>query len=131
MPLPLQIIGPDDAHQRRQFPFGQFEVFHLAGQEFGRAVYQPGWRWSEHVGAASGAAWCPVEHVGVVLAGRAAVKMKDGTEAEMSAGDWFSIPAGHDSWVLGDQDYVSLHFSGAHSYAAPAPASPTTQETPR
>lgn len=118
MPLALQIIGPDAAAETRAFPLGEFKVFHIAGQAFGRAVYHPGWRWSQHVGAAYGAAWCPVEHVGVVLAGRAAVRMKDGTEAEMGAGDWFAIPAGHDSWVLGDEDYVSLHISGAHTYAA-------------
>jgi mannose-6-phosphate isomerase-like protein (cupin superfamily) len=125
MPLALQIVGPDAARECRQFPLGQFEVFNIAGRMLGRAVYQPGWRWSQHVGAAFGAAWCPVEHVGFVLAGRAGVRMKDGTEAEMSAGDWFSIPAGHDSWVLGAQDYVSLHVVGAHAYATPAPASTT------
>jgi hypothetical protein len=46
------------------------------------------------------------------------VRMKDGTEAVMSAGDWFSIPAGHDSWVPDDEDYVSLHLRGAGTYAA-------------
>lgn len=29
----------------------------------------------------------------------------------------FHIRAGHDSWVIGDQPYVSLHFPGAESYA--------------
>ena len=131
MPIALQVIGPDAARERRQFPLGQFEVFHVASQILGRAVYQPGWRWSQHIGAAYGAAWCPVEHVGLVLAGRAAVQMKDGTQTEMSAGDWFSIPAGHDSWVLGDQDYVSLHILGAHTYATPVAAGPTAAQAGR
>ena len=38
----------------------------------GRATYEPGWVWSEHVGAASGESLCEVEHVGLVLAGQAA-----------------------------------------------------------
>jgi hypothetical protein len=28
----------------------------------------------------------------------------------------FYIPAGHDSWVLGDENYISLHFLGAEKY---------------
>jgi hypothetical protein len=36
----------------------------------------------------------------------------------MRAGDLFYIPPGHDSWVVGDEAYVSLHFMGADDYAA-------------
>ena len=32
----------------REFPFGRFEILHVAGVTFGLATYQPGWRWSEH-----------------------------------------------------------------------------------
>ncbi len=44
--------------------------------------------------------------------------MDDGTVHEMRAGDLFYIPPGHDSWVVGDEPYVSLHFMGADDYAA-------------
>jgi hypothetical protein len=30
----------------------------------------------------------------------------------------FAIPPGHDSWVVGDEPYVSLHLLGATEYAA-------------
>jgi mannose-6-phosphate isomerase-like protein (cupin superfamily) len=130
MSLPLLIVGHNGAHECRQFQLGKFEVFEVGGQVFGRAVYEPGWRWSQHVGPGFGAAWCAVEHIGFVLAGRAAVKMTDGTELAMGAGDWFSIPAGHDSWVLGDEQYISLHLLGARSYAAPADT-PETGDHPR
>jgi hypothetical protein len=36
----------------------------------------------------------------------------------MTAGDVFYIAPGHDSWVVGDQPYVSLHFMGAAEYAS-------------
>ena len=36
----------------------------------------------------------------------------------MKPGDVFAIPPGHDSWVIGDEPYVSLHFLGASDYAA-------------
>jgi hypothetical protein len=37
----------------------------------------------------------------------------------MRAGDFFAIPPGHDSWVTGDERYVSLHLLGASDYARP------------
>jgi hypothetical protein len=37
---------------------------------------------------------------------------------ELRPGDLFHVPAEpHDSWVLGDEPYVSLHFLGADQYA--------------
>ena len=61
---------------------------------------------------------CPVEHLGLVLSGRAAVAYEDGTVHELSAGTLFYVPAvPHDSWVIGDRPYVSLHFLGADTYA--------------
>lgn len=44
--------------------------------------------------------------------------MDDGPVHEMRAGDLFYVPPGHDSWVIGDELYVSLHFLGADVYAA-------------
>jgi len=84
----------------------------------GRATYQPGWKWSVHVGAALGQPSCMVEHVGMVVAGRAVAAMDDDRVIEMRAGDLFYIAPGHDSWVIGDEPYVSLHFLGAEDFAA-------------
>ncbi len=109
----------DDADEERTFPFGTFELLQLGDVTLGRASYEPGWKWSEHVGAATGASLCEVEHVGLVVSGRAAVLMADGTEFVMGPGDAFAIPGGHDSWVVGDEPYVSLHVQGASAYAAP------------
>lgn len=86
----------------------------------GRAIYEPGWRSSEHVRPTAGTELCQVAHVGVVVSGSAAVLMSDGTEIIMSEGDFFAIPEGHDSWVVGDAQYVSLHLLGAATYAAAA-----------
>ena len=44
----------------------------------GRATYEPGWKWSEHVGRALGKTSCDVEHVGIVVAGCATAAMDDG-----------------------------------------------------
>ena len=102
----------------REFEKGRFEVIHIGPMTIGRATYQPGWKWSEHVGKPLGERYCQVEHVGLVVSGRATAAMTDGRVFEMGAGEIFYIPPGHDSWVIGDEPYVSLHFLGAGDYAA-------------
>jgi uncharacterized cupin superfamily protein len=53
----------------------------------------------------------------MVLSGCATAAMDDGRVIEMKAGDVFYIAPGHDSWVAGNEPYVSLHFLGAEAYA--------------
>jgi quercetin dioxygenase-like cupin family protein len=105
---------PDEV---REMPMGRFELVRIGGLTIGRATYQPGWRWSEHVGPTVGAERCSVEHVGIVLAGVATVAFDDRV-IEMRAGELFYVPpVPHDSWVVGIDPYVSLHFMGADRYA--------------
>jgi quercetin dioxygenase-like cupin family protein len=106
---------PDET---RDLTLGRFEVVRIGGMTFGRATYQPGWRWSEHVGRALGQDRCEVEHVGLVVSGVATAAFADGRVTELRAGELFYIPpVPHDSWVVGDEPYVSLHFMGAEKYA--------------
>lgn len=107
----------EHADEVRTFEKGKFELVRLGGMTIGRATYEPGWKWSLHVGLTTGAASCQVEHVGMVLSGCATASMDDGRVIEMKAGDVFYIAPGHDSWVVGDEPYVSLHFLGADHYA--------------
>lgn len=97
---------------------GKFEVIRLAGMVIGRASYQPGWKWSLHVGPGLGQELCPVEHVGLVLSGTATVAFENGEVTHLTPGTLFYVPpVPHDSWVVGDEPYVSLHLHGADSYA--------------
>ena len=109
-----RFASPDES---RIFPKGKFDVIRFPGATIGRATYEPGWKWSVDVGPTVGSASCPVEHVGMVVSGRAVAAMDDGTIIEMKPGDLFHIPPGHDSWVVGDEPYVSLHFLGTEQYA--------------
>jgi quercetin dioxygenase-like cupin family protein len=107
----------DDPDEVRTFEKGRFEVVRIGGMVVGRATYEPGWRWSVHVGGSPDAR-CQTEHVGLVVSGRAGVRMDDGEERVMGPGDLFYVAPGHESWVVGDEPYVSLHFLGAGDYAA-------------
>ena len=110
---------PDEV---REMVKGRFELVRLGGITVGRAIYEPGWRWSEHVGPRLGQTRCHVEHVGLVVSGAATAAFADGNVVELRAGELFYIPpVPHDSWVIGDEPYVSLHFLGADHYAARQP----------
>jgi mannose-6-phosphate isomerase-like protein (cupin superfamily) len=107
--------NPDEV---RVFDKGRFEIVHVGGMAVGRATYEPGWKWSQHVAPIAGTALCEVEHVGMVVSGRAVAAFKDGSQIELTPGNLFYIPpVAHDSWVVGEESYVSLHFLGADHYA--------------
>jgi hypothetical protein len=106
--------SPDDV---REMTLGRFEVVRIGGVTIGRATYQPGWKWSVHVGPKVGAERCSVGHVGLVLSGMCTAAFADGRVTELHPGDLFHIPSEpHDSWVIGDEPCVSLHFLGADRY---------------
>jgi hypothetical protein len=108
----------EQADEVRVFEKGRFEIVRIGGLTIGRATYEPGWKWSEHVRPLAGTEFCDVEHVGLVVSGRATAAMIGGDTVELSAGMLFHVPArAHDSWVIGDEPYVSLHFLGADAYA--------------
>ena len=119
MPEPVALTRRFDApDERRDFPLGRFELVQIGGMTVGRAEYEPGWRWSEHVGASTGRAVCEVAHLGFVVSGRNLIEMTDGRVIEVGPGDLFEIGPGHDSSVIGDEPYVSIHFLGADQYGA-------------
>lgn len=105
---------PDET---REFERGKFEIIRIGGLTIGRATYQPGWKWSEHVRPLADTPFCEVEYVGLVISGRAVAAMIDGAVFELTPGVVFHVPSTpHDSWVVGDEPYISLHFLGADSY---------------
>jgi mannose-6-phosphate isomerase-like protein (cupin superfamily) len=107
--------SPDEVRVMQK---GKFELVQIGGMTIGRATYEPGWKWSEHVGPGVGATRCHVEHVGLVISGTATVAFDDGRVVELHAGELFHVPSiPHDSWVIGNEPYVSLHFLGAERYA--------------
>ncbi|HEY1773117.1 MAG TPA: cupin [Gammaproteobacteria bacterium] len=111
-----QFEHPDELRVLKK---GRFEIVRLGGMTIGRATYEPGWRWSEHVGKDLGQSRCSVEHVGLVVSGTATAAFADGRVIELKVGSLFYIPPEpHDSWVVGEEPYISLHFMGAEKYAA-------------
>ena len=108
----------DNPDEIRKFDKGSFEIVSLSDMTIGRATYAPGWKWSVDVSPLADTEFCEVEHLGMVLSGSATVAFKDGKIHTLEKGDIFYVsPKPHDSWVVGDKAYVSLHFMGADKYA--------------
>jgi len=108
----------EEPDEIRQMEKGKFELVTIGGMTIGRATYEPGWKWSEHVGRTLGKTHCDVEHVGLVISGSATVAFENEPIQTVTPGTLFYVPKKvHDSWVIGDEPYVSIHFLGADHYA--------------
>ena len=89
----------------------------VASGPVGRATFEPGWKWSEHVKPIAGTDSCQAAHMGYFIAGRMKVVMDDGEEMEYGPGDFGVMDAGHDAWVLGNEPCVVIDWQGFADYA--------------
>ena len=88
----------------------------VGGVTFGRGTFEPGWRWSEHMGPIAGTKTCQATHLGVMLSGTMHIRMDDGTELEFGPGQVFHIPPGHDGWVVGNEPALFIDITGMEDY---------------
>ena len=105
---------PDEV---REFPNGRVELVNIGGASVGRAVFEPGWRWTTSVQPLAKTKSCEAPHFQYHVSGVLKVRMDDGTEMECRAGDVSLLPSGHDAWVVGDQPAVVVDFHGMIDYA--------------
>jgi class 3 adenylate cyclase len=96
----------------RSFPFMESQLTQIGPIGVGRAMLQPGWRWSASIGPLTGEAWCQVHHVQLVLAGRIAFQMQDGESDDFGPNWVVEVLPGHDAWVVGDEPVVIYDFYG-------------------
>ncbi|MFE6921737.1 cupin domain-containing protein [Nocardia sp. NPDC057663] len=109
----------DDPEETRPFEQdkGRLDLVNLDTGPVGRAVFEPGWRWSVHVKPIAQTDSCLAPHMGYCLSGRLAVVMDDGEQQEFGPGDLMVVPPGHDAWVVGDEPCVMLDWQGVADYA--------------
>ena len=112
----IDIKNLSSPHETRNLPKTKIEVVNLGDTTIMRAVFQPGWKWSECVKPTAGTKSCEVPHINYIISGRMMILMDDGTKIEMVAGDAAVIPSGHDAWVVGDEPCVAIDFLGGKIY---------------
>jgi len=102
-----------DPANQRPLSRGVGAAAHIGGLVIGRAILEPGWRWSEDVKPIVGTEWCEVHHLQLIVSGRLAVGLADADEVdEFVAGDLIDIVPGHDAWVVGDEPCDLIDLSG-------------------
>jgi hypothetical protein len=110
----IDFTSIDDA---RTFPLGKVDLVKIGGAMIGKAVFQPGWKWSESVKPIAKTESCHAPHFQYHVSGTLRVKMDDGTIIDCKPGDVSYLPKGHDAWVLGDEPVVVIDFQGMIDYA--------------
>lgn len=110
-------------HPEEDRPFrgrsGHLQLVNVESRAVGRATFEPGWRWTEHVGPIAGTELCEAAHVGYYVSGHMVVERADGERMEYGPGDFAQIAPGHDAWVVGSEPCVFLDWQGFADYAKP------------
>jgi hypothetical protein len=107
-------LKPDEV---RTFEKGKLELVTIGTITFGRATFQPGWKWSVSVKPLVNTKSCEAPHLQYHVSGRLHVVMDDGSEDEFVPGDVSLLPPGHDGWVVGDEPVVVIDITGMADYA--------------
>jgi len=106
----------EHADETAQAPLVRSEIVHFAGITVSRDVQEPGWRWSSHVKPIVQTEWCRFRHLEYAVRGRLHVQLEDGYEYEIVGGEVAVIPPGHDAWVVGDEPFESIAWSGVRGW---------------
>ncbi len=96
---------------------GVVELVNTDGGAVGRATFQPGWKWSEHVKPIAKTDSCQAPHTGYFVAGHMVIAMDDGERMEFGPGDFMTAAPGHDAWIVGDEPCVVVDWHGFGDYA--------------
>lgn len=115
----MQKMSLDAPEESRPFKDGKgrLDLVNTSGGSVGRGVFEPGWRWSDHVKPIAGTDSCQASHLGYYVSGRMRVVMDDGEDLEFGPGDFAAIPPGHDAWIVGDEPCVFIDWQGFSDYA--------------
>ena len=113
----MQVKGFDNPDEIRTFEKGRLELINIGGRMIGRGIFEPGWKWSDHVKPLVKTKSCEAPHFQYQISGTMKVVMDDGTEKETKAGEISWLPPGHDAWVVGNEPVVVVDFQGMVDYA--------------
>ena len=115
--LTKKSVGTPDETRQMKDGKGRVELVDLGAGLVGRATFEPGWKWSEHVKPLAGTDSCQAAHMGYVISGRMKIVMDDGEQTEIGPGDFMRAAPGHDAWIVGNEPCVIVDWQGMADYA--------------
>jgi hypothetical protein len=95
----------------REMDRARIEAVNIGGMKIARYAAKKGWSWSSDIKPIVKTEWCEASHLQYQISGRMHFKLKDGTEFDVGPGDVYSVPPGHDAWVVGDEPAVGLELT--------------------
>ena len=116
----IEVKRFDSPDEVRTFEKGKLELVNLNGRVVGRVTLSPGWKWSESLKPVVGTKSCEAPHFQYHLSGTLHIKMDNGEEKDVTAGEVSMLGSGHDAWVVGSEPVVIVDFQGMVDYAKKA-----------
>ena len=109
-----KFTAPDEV---RTVPNGRVELLHFGDHVIAKIVLQPGWRWSKDVKPIAKTEWCEAPHFQYMISGRLHFVTSDKHEFDFKAGEVLCVGGGHDAWVVGNEPFVAIDWTGLADYA--------------
>ncbi len=113
----FEVKSADAPDETRTPPSTVVQQVTVGGHALARIRMKPGWKWSDNIRPIVGTDKCQLSHVGYALEGSLTVQTADGDQRTINAGDFYSIPPGHDAWNGGGADFVGLEIVSAAEFA--------------
>lgn len=108
-PTPSFVKRFDTPERSVGFGDGRLDIIEIGGRSVGKGSFAPGWKWTPTPGVRSAG------FTGVVLSGRAKVKVKSGESADLAPGDFFAVTPEDECWVVGMRPCEILYLDGVQA----------------
>lgn len=104
------LFAPLPGSQPRDIGGARIDVVRAGAGRVRRAIYPPGFRWSEQIKPVVGTPRCLHAHVGFLARGRIQGEYADGCTFDFVAPQVVVIEPDHDAWVPGPEVAVLIEF---------------------
>lgn len=112
----LEVKSHNSPDETRRPDKTVLDIVTVGDYTIGRATFEPGWTWADCIKPVVQTDSCELNHVGFCLAGALEVETNDGKKISISKGDSYTIPPGHNAWVVGDEAFSAIEFLSAAEF---------------
>ncbi|MFK0001042.1 cupin domain-containing protein [Paenarthrobacter sp. NPDC090522] len=115
----LQVKSHNSPDETRRPDKTVVDIVTVGDYTIGRNTFQPGWTWADCIKPVVGTDTCQLNHVGFCVSGALEAETDDGNRINISAGDSYTIPPGHNARVVGDEPFQGVEFLSAAEFDRP------------
>jgi quercetin dioxygenase-like cupin family protein len=112
----LEVKSHNSPDETRRPDKTVLDIVTVGDYTIGRVTFEPGWTWANSIKPVVQTDSCQLNHVGFCLAGTLEVETEEGKKISISKGDSYTIPPGHNAWVVGDESFSAVEFLSAAEF---------------